>query len=65
MQAPKPGGNIPGFGTEGVTQIFQQLAQSFLPSGAGKILTLCIMMDFPIHINTICMEPPIVYFKGS
>ena len=62
MQAPKPGGNFPGFGTEGVTQIFQQLAQSFLPSGAGKILPLCIMMDFPIHIDTIFMELPIVHF---
>ena len=65
MQAPKPGGNIPGFGTEGVTQIFQQLAQSFLPSGAGKIFTLCILMHFPIHIDMISMELPSVYFKGS
>ena len=28
-------------------------------------LTLCILMDFPIHIDTISMGLPIVYFKGS
>ena len=28
-------------------------------------LTLCILMDCPIHIDTISMELPIVYFKGS
>ena len=27
-------------------------------------ITLCILMDFPIHIVTICMGLPIVYFKG-
>ena len=37
MHVPNPGANIPGFGTEGVSQIFQQLAQSFMPGGAGKI----------------------------
>ena len=28
-------------------------------------LTLCIMMYYPIHIDTISMGLPIVYFKGS
>ena len=28
-------------------------------------LTLCILMDFPIHIDTISMGQPIVYFKES
>ena len=28
-------------------------------------LTLCILMDFPIHINTVSMGLPIVLFKGS
>ena len=28
-------------------------------------LTLCIPMDFPIHIDTISMGVPIIYFKGS
>ena len=28
-------------------------------------LTLCILMDFPIHIDTISMELPILYFYGS
>ena len=28
-------------------------------------LTLCILMDFPIHTDTISMELLIVYFKGS
>ena len=28
-------------------------------------LTLRILIDFPIHIDTICMGLPIVYFKGS
>ena len=28
-------------------------------------LTLCILMDFPIHIATICLRLPIVYFKRS
>ena len=28
-------------------------------------LTLCILMDFPIHIDTISMGLPIVRFKGS
>ena len=27
--------------------------------------TLCILVDFPIHIVTISMGLPIVYFKGS
>ena len=27
-------------------------------------LTLCILIDFPIHIGTISMGLPIVYFKG-
>ena len=29
------------------------------------LLTLCILMDFPIHIDTISMGLPIVHFKGS
>ena len=28
-------------------------------------LTLCILMDFPIHIDTISTGLSIVYFKGS
>ena len=28
-------------------------------------LTCCILMDFPIHIDTISMGLPIVYLKGS
>ena len=28
-------------------------------------LTLCILMDFPIPIDTISMGVPIVYFMGS
>ena len=31
----------------------------------GSPLTLCILMDFPIHIVTISMGLPIVYLKGS
>ena len=31
----------------------------------GKEITLCILMDFPIHIDTISNGLPIVYFKGS
>ena len=27
-------------------------------------LTVCILMDFPIHIDTISMGLPSVYFKG-
>ena len=30
-----------------------------------RALTLCIMMDFPIHIDTISIGLSIVYFKGS
>ena len=29
------------------------------------LLTLCILMDFPINSDTICMGLPIEYFKGS
>ena len=28
-------------------------------------LTICILVDFPIHIDTISMTLPIVYLKGS
>ena len=28
------------------------------------LLTLCLLMDFPMHMDTISMELPIVYFKG-
>ena len=28
-------------------------------------LTICILMDFPIHSDTISMALPIAYFKGS
>ena len=31
---------------------------------AGKSLTLCMLMDFPIHIDKKRMGLPIVYFKG-
>ena len=30
-----------------------------------RSLTLCILMDSPINIDTISMELPIVYLKGS
>lgn len=39
LQSPKPGANIPGFGSEGVSQVFQQIAQSFMPGGAGQSFT--------------------------
>ena len=29
------------------------------------ILTLCILMDFSTHVDTISMGLPIRYFKGS
>ena len=29
------------------------------------LLTLCILMDFPIQIDTISMGLPIVYLEGS
>ena len=32
---------------------------------ATKQTNLCILMDFLIHIDTITMEMPTVYFKGS
>ena len=32
---------------------------------AQMSLTLCILMDFPKHIDTINMGLPILYFKGS
>ena len=36
-----------------------------LMAGTGHDpLTLCILMDFPTHNDTICMGLPIVYFKG-
>ena len=28
-------------------------------------ITLCILMDFPIHVDTIRIGQPIVHFKGS
>ena len=28
-------------------------------------LTICFLMDFPIHIDAVSMELPIVTFKGS
>ena len=30
----------------------------------ARLLTLCILMDLPIHIDTISMGLPIVHFKG-
>ena len=30
-----------------------------------KLLTLCILMDLSIHIDTISMGPAILYVKGS
>ena len=30
-----------------------------------QVLTLCILMYFTLHINTISMGLPIVYAKGS
>ena len=32
---------------------------------SGFQLTFCILMNFPIHMNTISMGLPIVHFKGS
>ena len=33
--------------------------------GVNMILTLCIRIDLPIHIDTISMGLSILYFKGS
>ena len=30
-----------------------------------EYLTLCILMDFPIQIDTISLRLPIMYLKGS
>ena len=30
-----------------------------------RVLTFCILMEFPIRLNTISMELPILYFKVS
>ena len=38
LQSPKPGANIPGFGSEGVSQVFQHIAQSFMPGGNGELM---------------------------
>ena len=37
----------------------------FLMSCIILVLTLCILMDDPIHIDTISMAMSIMYFKGS
>ena len=34
-------------------------------SPESSLLTLCIRMGFPIHVNTISMGFPILHFKGS
>ena len=33
--------------------------------GIAYALFLCILMGLPIHIDTICLGLPIVYFKRS
>ena len=35
-----------------------------VPKSCG-LSTLCILMDFPIHIDTVSMSLPIVYNKGT
>ena len=35
------------------------------PLYSDGLLTLCILMDYSTHIETISMELPIVYYKGS
>ena len=35
------------------------------PANFGGSLMLFIMVDFPIHIDTISMDLSILYFKGS
>ena len=37
----------------------------FLYLKVNSILTLCILSDFPIHIDAISMGLPIVFFKGA
>ena len=46
------------------TDLFRKLSilNVFLSTNC---LTLCILVDFTIHIDTISMGLPIVYFKGS
>ena len=44
--------------------IYKQKHYSYFRSEAHT-LTLCIMMDCPIHINAISMALSIVYFKES
>ena len=41
------------------------LSQSQEKKKDSKFLSLCILMDFPIYIDTISMELPIVHFKGD
>ena len=35
------------------------------PVPCKLLFTLCILMDLPMHIDTICMELSILYLKGS
>ena len=34
-------------------------------TSSSTSFTLCIMVDFPIHIDKLSMELSIVFFKGS
>ena len=43
---------------------FANLSSAAVVIGALRVNTL-YLMDFPIHIDTISMGMPIVYFKGS
>ena len=72
-------GTVAGVLSSGCPAIFSSGAQELKESGwwrlvemkppviakSGMILTLCILMDFPIHIDAINMQVPIVYKKGS
>ena len=38
--------------------------QKFAEVSFREVLTFCILMDFPIHIDAIGLGLPILYFKG-
>ena len=44
---------------------YQQMTKKHAKFLSRKGLTLSILMNFPIHINTISMGLPIVHFEGS
>ena len=46
-------------------QILFQLGLWLAAASGKSSLTLFILMDFPMHVDRISMELPILYFKGS